>query len=473
MVEFRQASFKYPEIRKEKRSKDSQTENTAEIILHEVTREISKLKNGRFLKQIKNSNHLISGLNLVAEVKQVSYFEHTQIDQKLHRYLFIQTSVNIEVLRGNNALENSSKQLAFLKLKNADLSLVQLDNASINFLRLESRVIIVGLSNAQSRARSVEGFEFDLQTDTWKKVLEYDLEKGTLESKYNGPTLHNLICKESEYEKVLESDKTTIAQCVVHASDTRTPQTAFGLNLYSKKSINDVQVERYEIFIPATPAYLFGGFFQAKFKLSSNFLVVDFVDFSEKYIRYPVLNFVRGYQVWDLQRTKLEFSISSKTISHHYMTIEDHFTTDIFLVENYLKRITNFNSDIPDLQIVSFNGFGNKEPLLLELNASETPKLEIYNLESFNQRKSEILFEVHFSGPFFPAPITNQYWQKQRSFRYNLSQNLQKSEAIKSLRLEQFSVSAIFPQKKDGNQNLETNSSKSSNNGHTEEIFVP
>lgn len=66
------------------------------------------------------------------------------------------------------------------------------------------------------------------------------------------------------------------------------------------------------------------------------------------------------------------------------MTIEDHFTTDIFLVENYLKRITNFNSDIPDLQIVSFNGFGNKEPLLLELNASETPKLEIYNLESFN-----------------------------------------------------------------------------------------
>jgi hypothetical protein len=109
MVEFRQASFKYPEIRKEKRSKDSQTENTAEIILHEVTREISKLKNGRFLKQIKNSNHLISGLNLVAEVKQVSYFEHTQIDQKLHRYLFIQTSVNIEVLRGNNALENSSK----------------------------------------------------------------------------------------------------------------------------------------------------------------------------------------------------------------------------------------------------------------------------------------------------------------------------------------------------------------------------
>lgn len=122
-------------------------------------------------------------------------------------------------------------------------------------------MIIVGLSNAQSRARSVEGFEFDLQTDTWKKVLEYDLEKGTLESKYNGPTLHNLICKESEYEKVLESDKTTIAQCVVHASDTRTPQTAFGLNLYSKKSINDVQVERYEIFIPATPAYLFGGFF--------------------------------------------------------------------------------------------------------------------------------------------------------------------------------------------------------------------
>lgn len=106
----------------------------------------------------------------------------------------------------------------------------------------------------------------------------------------------------------------------------------------------------------------------------------------------------------------MQSSLTSAPVRHHYMTIEDHQTTDYFLVENYLRSQNGKKSPIPDLQIVSSNAYGRKEPLLLELDTKAVPRLEVYNLETFNQRKSEILFEVFFSGPYLPAPVKNEYW---------------------------------------------------------------
>lgn len=158
----------------------------------------------------------------------------------------------------------------------------------------------------------------------WREIKSYSLNKILNQEQQdrgrNGDSSKNKVYIETTSFKCVELDSikpnnqpkiagTGLARCLLYKNSIEIPQVASVLSIYSlgvRKDVNPIDekpsivLETFKIKIPSNPMYPQPFYFSPHFKLSDNFLVVDFVDNTAKYVRYQMLNHSRGYWIWDL-----------------------------------------------------------------------------------------------------------------------------------------------------------------------------